>query len=74
MLGVAIHRDMPCGLLYITIHCYTDKLCFVVAVVSSTQQTWRRCDTCGNSRTRFRMHAARDSSCLWAQMPPDCPE
>jgi hypothetical protein len=37
--------------------------------LSSRQQTRRRCDTCGNSRTRFRMHAARYISYLKAQMP-----
>jgi len=41
--------------------------------LSSRQQTWRRCDTCGNSRTRFRMHAARYISYLKAQMPPGVP-
>ena len=35
---------------------YTDML---LLLSSSQQQTRRRCDTCGNSRTRYRMHAAR---------------
>jgi hypothetical protein len=41
--------------------------------LSSRQQTRRRCDTCRNSRTRFRMHAARYISYLKAQMPPGVP-
>jgi hypothetical protein len=49
---------------------YTDMLCFVYMSSSTPhKQAWRRCDTCGNSRTRFRMHAARYCSYLKAQMP-----